>query len=50
MTEFHPYGRDPAGEIDNGSIPIGAWEIARLDNDPSNMENGTLQISAGGGS
>ena len=28
----------------------GAWEIARLDNNPSNMENGTLTINAGGGS
>lgn len=50
VTVFHPHGRLPAGEIENGSIPIGAWEIARLDNDPSNMENGTLTITAGGGS
>jgi hypothetical protein len=50
VTVFHPHARDPANEIDNGRIPIGAWEIARLDNDPSNMENGTLTISAGGGS
>ena len=50
VTVFHPHGRDPANELENGSIPIGAWEIARLDNDPSNMENGTLTITAGGGS
>jgi len=50
VTVFNPHGRDPAGEIANGSIPIGPWEIARLDNDPSNMENGTLTITAGGGS
>jgi hypothetical protein len=50
VTVFHPHGRPPAGEIQNGSIAIGAWEIARLDNDPSNMENGTLTITAGGGS
>jgi len=50
VTVFHPYGRDPANELDNGSIPIGEWEIARLDNDRSNMENGTLTITAGGGS
>ena len=24
----------PAGELENGVLPIGAWEIARLDNDP----------------
>ena len=50
ITEFHPHGRDPSGELASGSIPIGAWEIARLDNDRSNMENGTLTITAGGGS
>jgi hypothetical protein len=50
VTVFHPYGRPPAGELESGLIPIGAWEIARLDNDPSNMENGTLTIAAGGGS
>jgi predicted phage baseplate assembly protein len=50
VTVFHPHGRDPANELDKGNIPIGAWEIARLDNDPSNMENGTLTITAGGGS
>jgi hypothetical protein len=50
VTVFHPHGRDPENELDNGRIPIGAWEIARLDNDPSYMENGTLTISAGGGS
>lgn len=50
VTAFHPHGRDPNGELENGRIPIGAWEIARLDNDRSNMENGTLTITAGGGS
>ncbi|HKH94224.1 MAG TPA: hypothetical protein VKA54_20635, partial [Gemmatimonadaceae bacterium] len=50
VTVFHPHGREPALELANGSIPIGAWEIARLDNDPSNMENGTLTLTVGGGS
>jgi hypothetical protein len=50
VTVFHPHGRDQADELTNGVIPIGTWEIARLDNDPSNMENGTLTIRAGGGS
>jgi hypothetical protein len=50
VQEFHPYGRDPADELANASIPIGAWEIARLDNDRSNVENGTLTITTGGGS
>lgn len=50
VTGFHPHGRDPAGELESGRISIGPWEIARLDNDPSNKENGTLTITAGGGS
>jgi hypothetical protein len=50
VTGFHPYGRDPGDELANGVIPIGAWEIARLDNDRSNMENGTITILSGGGS
>ncbi len=32
-----------------GVLPIGPWEIARLDNDPNFMENGVLRITAGGG-
>jgi predicted phage baseplate assembly protein len=50
VTKFQPYGRDAARELETGLIPIGPWEIARLDNDPSNMENGALVISAAGGS
>ena len=50
VSVFHLHGRAPGNELDTGSIPIGPWEIARLDNDPSNMENGTLTITAGGGS
>jgi hypothetical protein len=50
VTVFHRHGRDPSSELENGTLPIGAWEIARLDNDPSQMENGTLTITAGGGS
>lgn len=50
VTAFHRHGRDPAGEIESGRLPIGPWEIARLDNDRSNLENGTLTIDCGGGS
>ena len=50
ITAFHRHGREPADELITGKLPIGGWEIARLDNDPSNMENGTLAITAGGGS
>lgn len=47
---FRRHGRPPAGELEQGFIPIGAWEIAQLDNDPSRMENGSLTVTAGGGS
>ena len=47
---FRRHGRPPAGELEAGFIPIGPWEIAQLDNDPSRMENGSLTVTAGGGS
>jgi hypothetical protein len=49
VTTFRRHGRPDAGELDSGVLPIGPWEIARLDNDRSNLENGTLIITAGGG-
>jgi hypothetical protein len=49
VTVFRRHGRAPAGELESGVIALAAWEIARLHNDPSNMENGTLTIIAGGG-
>lgn len=50
VTKFQRHGRLAAGEIDAGTISLAPWEIARLDNDPNRMENGTLTITAGGGS
>ncbi|MFJ9406930.1 hypothetical protein [Streptomyces sp. NPDC101393] len=50
VTGLKRHGRPPAGELESGTLPIGPWEIARLDNDPSAMENGTLTLTAGGGS
>ena len=49
VTTFRRRGRTDAGELDSGVLPIGPWEIARLDNDRGNLENGTLIITAGGG-
>jgi hypothetical protein len=46
---FQRYGRQPQGELQNGVIPMGPWEIARLDNDVNLMENGVLIIDADGG-
>ena len=37
------------GELANGLIAIGPWEIALLDNDPNFQENGVLKITALGG-
>ena len=39
----------PAGERESGVLPIGALEIARLDNDPSLPENGRLELDMRGG-
>ncbi|MFD0119450.1 hypothetical protein ACFVZL_36270 [Streptomyces sp. NPDC058320] len=50
VTEFKRHGRSPDGELESGILPIGSWEIARLENDPSAMENGTLTLTSGGGS
>ena len=37
------------GEIDNGLLPLGPLEIARLDNDSSFPENGRLRLDVRGG-
>lgn len=37
------------GEIENGVLPLGPLEIARLDNDPSFPENGRLRLDVRGG-
>jgi len=49
-TAFQRHGRLPTGELDQGVINVGAWEIAQLDNDPNRVDNGVLSITAGGGS
>jgi Baseplate J-like protein len=46
---FRRAGELDHGELSRGVLPIGPWEIARLDNDPSFMENGTLLVTALGG-
>jgi hypothetical protein len=49
-TCFQRLGRNAAGEIQNGLIPMAALEIARLDNDPNAPENGRLrfEVETGG--
>ena len=39
----------PNREIENGLLPLGPGEIARLDNDPSFPEHGLLKLNMGGG-
>jgi predicted phage baseplate assembly protein len=43
-TRFQRLGRNAAGEIENGRIPMARLEIARLDNDPNAPENGRIQF------
>jgi predicted phage baseplate assembly protein len=49
VTLFRRFGKTDNGELATGILPIGPWEIARLDNDASLKENGVLRITAGGG-
>ncbi len=49
ITEFHRFGKPENGELQLGVLPIGAWEIARLDNDANFAENGVFQITVMGG-
>jgi hypothetical protein len=41
--------RGPNRELELGSLAVGPWEIARLDNDRNRMENGVLLVTASGG-
>jgi hypothetical protein len=36
-------------EIEHGLLPIGPLEVARLDSDPVNPENGKLKLNLKGG-
>lgn len=49
VTIFRRFGKLDDGELETGVLPIGMWEIARLDNDAGFQENGVLRIVAGGG-
>ena len=49
VTRFAPFGQPDNGELARGIIPVGPWQIARLDNDPNFMERGVLKITMRGG-
>lgn len=46
---FQRYWHLPNNELETGVIPMGPWEIPRLDNDPNFAENGQLTLTAVGG-
>jgi hypothetical protein len=49
VTRLQRLFQRPAGEIEQGVLPIGPLEIARLDNDPSFPENGGIRFDMRGG-
>ncbi|HEY8428040.1 MAG TPA: baseplate J/gp47 family protein, partial [Sandaracinaceae bacterium] len=49
VTVFERYWTIANHELENGVIPMGPFEIARLDNDPNFPENGVLELIALGG-
>ena len=49
VTEFHRLFEPPNHEIENGILPLGPFEIAQLDNDPTYPEHGTLKLAMRGG-
>jgi hypothetical protein len=49
VTKLERLFEGPEHEIENGILPIGPMEVARLDNDPSFPENGRLALLMRGG-
>ncbi len=49
VVRFQRWGQLPRGERERGSIDFGRLEIARLDNDPSQPENGRIDFAMEGG-
>jgi hypothetical protein len=49
VERLERYGQPSNQAIANGMLPFGAYEVARLDNDPSLPENGRLELDMRGG-
>jgi predicted phage baseplate assembly protein len=49
VTALHRLFEKPNGELEQGYLPLGANEIAQLDNDPSFPERGSLTLEISGG-
>jgi hypothetical protein len=46
---FHRFSQAPAGELEQGYIPMGRLEVVQLENDPSLPESGIIQFNVRGG-
>jgi hypothetical protein len=49
IKAFKRFDKEPAGELEQGYIPMGRLEVARLDNDPNFPERGVLRLNMVGG-
>ena len=49
VTRLERLFEEPNHEIENGVLPLGPLEVARLDNDPNLPENGVLKLEMRGG-
>ncbi|WP_431066970.1 putative baseplate assembly protein [Methylotuvimicrobium sp.] len=49
ITRLQRFGQPANDEIENGVLPLGLLEIARMDNDPNFPENGKLTLELRGG-
>lgn len=49
VTRLQRYGESSNDKFIDGYLPIGPMEVARLDNDPSQPENGKLELEMKGG-
>lgn len=49
VERFERLFAGPRGELEQGFIPLGRMEIARLDNDPVRPEHGILDVTVEGG-
>lgn len=49
VDRLERYGQPSKQAIDDGVLPLGPFEVARLDNDPSFAENGVLELELIGG-
>lgn len=49
VTRLQRFNEPANQEIENGVLPLGPFEIARLDSDPSFPENGRLNLDMRGG-